>query len=128
MGHGHARWYRRRRWLARISAGDDLADEFRLPRLLGFLFGGHGLSRAPCQSEGVDRHAVTPSLVHQIEPPRMLAARARFAALRLARFQNCHVPSTPHAAVVLPPLSSHANNAAERIRTRFVPNRNTSSR
>ena len=58
----------------------------------------------------------------------MLVARARFATFGFALFQNCHVPSTSHAAVVLPPLSSHANNAAERIRTRFVPNRNTSSR
>jgi hypothetical protein len=46
VGDAHSFRSRRRRWPARILSRDNLADEFRLPHLLGFLLRRDRLRRS----------------------------------------------------------------------------------
>jgi hypothetical protein len=75
---------------AEIFPGDDLGDELRFPDLLGFLFGRDRCRRASRQREVIDGHSVASMVVHDIQPPRMLAARARLAAFAATRLSNSH--------------------------------------
>ena len=73
-----------------MFAGSDLRDELRLPHLLGFLLRGDRRGRASWKRKVIDGHPVAFAVMHHVESPGVLAARARLAAAAATTFSNSH--------------------------------------
>jgi len=78
---------RRHPW---VSPGRDLAQELRLPDAFGRLLRLDWLAGSARKGEPIDRHAPALALVHDVEPPGMLAAWTGSTAFQRADFSNSH--------------------------------------
>src|SRR2546425_181231 len=74
----------------RVSARRDLRDDLWFPDLLGLLFRGDRCCGTAWKREVVHWHPVAPGLVHDIQPPGVIATRARLAAFAATRLSNSH--------------------------------------
>jgi hypothetical protein len=87
----HARrWFGRPRRQSWIFAGHDLRNEFRFPDAFCRLLRRDRFRRPAREREVVDRHAPPLALVHHVEPPGMIAARAGATAFLLADLPYSH--------------------------------------